>query len=205
MIFANALIVAALCGFFVLNIALAFDYKKIDTEIFSKIQAARVANGANELTRTANADRAAFAKLQDMAASGYFEHISPKGKTAEYFLDREKVSFVLNGENLARGFVDSGAVVDAWLVSPTHRENILDGRFNVAGIASGELNINGKTNTYNVLLLTATTLSGIDTPGTLKRGVNLSGISWPFTISVVFILLFIGIDFFFAERIYDEE
>jgi len=37
-------------------------------------------------------------------------------------------------ENLARGNVDASAVVAAWMASPGHRANILDGRLNRVGV-----------------------------------------------------------------------
>lgn len=79
---------------------------------------------------------AAQAKADDMAEKGYFAHNSPDGTTSWQWFRDAGYSFAFAGENLAVDFTDSEDVVDAWMDSPTHRANIMDGRFTEIGIAT---------------------------------------------------------------------
>lgn len=79
---------------------------------------------------------AAQAKANDMAKKGYFAHDTPDGKNSWYWFKEAGYSFAYAGENLAVDFTDSEDVVEAWMDSPTHRANILDGRFTEIGIAT---------------------------------------------------------------------
>lgn len=79
---------------------------------------------------------AAQMKANDMAAKGYFSHNSPDGKTPWYWFDSVGYNYIYAGENLAVNFADSEYVNQAWLDSPTHRANILNGNFTEVGIAT---------------------------------------------------------------------
>ncbi len=68
---------------------------------------------------------AARGHSEDMAARQYFSHISPDGKTP---WDRaEEAGYGSpSAENIARGYDDPGTVVEAWMNSDGHRDNILN-------------------------------------------------------------------------------
>jgi uncharacterized protein YkwD len=77
-----------------------------------------------------------------MAMHGYFEHVSPDGSTP---LTRMRESGYLSsstptymvGENIAWGSgsdATPAAIVAAWMASPPHRDNILQGEFRDTGI-----------------------------------------------------------------------
>lgn len=91
--------------------------------------------GVEPLFENALLDRAALMKAQDMLAKGYFEHISPQGLTPWYWFSRSGYDYRYAGENLAIGFVDSSEVNGAWLASPAHKANILNGSYRETGIA----------------------------------------------------------------------
>jgi uncharacterized protein YkwD len=93
---------------------------------------------------------AAQAKADDMAAKGYFAHNSPEGLTSWYWFEQVKYSFSYAGENLAVNFSDSEDVEQAWMDSPTHRANILNGKFTEIGIATAVGEYKGKTTTFVV-------------------------------------------------------
>src|SRR3989338_4435776 len=78
---------------------------------------------------------AAQAKADDMAAKGYFAHVSPEGKDPWYWFRQQGYTFLYAGENLAVDFFDSIDVERAWMNSPTHRANIIDSRYTEIGIA----------------------------------------------------------------------
>lgn len=79
---------------------------------------------------------AAKFKAEDMAENGYFAHVSPDGKEPWYWLSMAGYDYDYAGENLAVNFADSKDVVDAWMKSPSHRENILNINFTEIGIAT---------------------------------------------------------------------
>lgn len=83
-------------------------------------------------------EAAATDKVEDMAAKGYFAHTSPDGLTPWYWIEKVGYYFSYAGENLAVDFVDSSDVTDAWMNSPSHKENILSGNFTEIGIAAAK-------------------------------------------------------------------
>lgn len=94
--------------------------------------------------------RAAQAKAQDMAAKGYFSHVSPDGVSPWYWLEQSGYSFLYAGENLAVNFSDSEDVIKAWMDSPGHRANILNGKFTEIGIATAFGKYKGKDTVFVV-------------------------------------------------------
>jgi len=93
---------------------------------------------------------AAELKAQDMAEKSYFAHTSPEGVTPWYWIDQAGYSYVYAGENLAVNFYDSVDVQDAWMDSPTHRQNILSPNFNEIGIATSKGTYKGDRTTFVV-------------------------------------------------------
>lgn len=98
----------------------------------------RASNQIGGLTISPTLTQAAQAKADDMAAGGYFAHVSPDGKNSWYWFKQAGYQFSYAGENLAVDFSDSGDVERAWMNSPTHRANILDGHFTQVGIATAQ-------------------------------------------------------------------
>ncbi|MDO8558292.1 MAG: CAP domain-containing protein [bacterium] len=95
----------------------------------------RKAQGLGELNTNSLLAKAAQEKAQDMVAKNYFAHESPDGKSPWYWFRNAGYRYLYAGENLAKDFVDSRAVVEAWLASPLHRANILNGNYQEIGIA----------------------------------------------------------------------
>jgi uncharacterized protein YkwD len=93
---------------------------------------------------------AAQAKANDMASKGYFAHVSPDGRTSWSWFKDAGYAFSYAGENLAVDFTDSGDVNTAWLNSPTHRANIMNGHFTEIGIATAEGEYQGHKTTFVV-------------------------------------------------------
>jgi hypothetical protein len=110
----------------------------------------RAQNSLETLTINPELVKAAQAKADDMAAKGYFAHKSPEGLEPWYFFRAAGYQFEYAGENLAVDFTDSGDVERAWMNSPRHRANILDGRFTEVGIATAVGTYQGRTVTFVV-------------------------------------------------------
>ncbi|MFA7302391.1 MAG: CAP domain-containing protein [Candidatus Paceibacterota bacterium] len=88
---------------------------------------------------------AAQAKANDMASKSYFAHVSPiDGKNSWYWFQQVGYKFSYAGENLAVDFSDSADVERAWMQSPTHRANLLNGNFTEIGIAVAQGTYQGR-------------------------------------------------------------
>jgi uncharacterized protein YkwD len=95
---------------------------------------------------------AARMKAEDMFAFDYWAHTSPSGKTPWTFFKQAGYNYIVAGENLAKDFSNPDSVVEAWMKSPTHKANIVDGRFSEIGVAVVEGDLNGFRTTLVVQL-----------------------------------------------------
>lgn len=91
------------------------------------------------LLQNSKLDAIAAERLEDMFEKQYFEHISPDGIGASDVAQKIGYEFISIGENIALGnFKDDQALVQAWMDSPGHRANILNGSYAEIGIAAGK-------------------------------------------------------------------
>lgn len=102
------------------------------------------------LTKSPILTEAARLKASHMAENGYFEHTSPDGVKPWDWFEKVNYDYAYAGENLAIHFVDSGKVHEAWMNSPSHRANIMQGKFTEIGIATVEGQYNGHPTTFVV-------------------------------------------------------
>ena len=86
----------------------------------------RAMNHAAPLQRNAVFDEAARLKAEHMARYEYLQHFSPDGVSPWHWFDKAGYRYAFAGENLAIHFTDSDEVVEAWMNSPAHRQNIVD-------------------------------------------------------------------------------
>ncbi|MGB9848186.1 MAG: CAP domain-containing protein [Minisyncoccia bacterium] len=94
----------------------------------------RLTSNAPQLTINPLLNEAARLKAEDMAQKGYFSHTSPDNITPWEWLKKVGYDYVYAGENLALNFTDSQEVVEAWLNSESHRQNLLNPNFKEIGI-----------------------------------------------------------------------
>lgn len=116
----------------------------------------RQANGLPELVYNKELSEAATAKATDMFAHNYWAHISPTGVEPWFFITNANYKYQHAGENLARDFSNPSSVVAAWMASPTHKQNILDKRYQDIGIAVMDGYINGVETTLVVQMFGTT-------------------------------------------------
>lgn len=95
----------------------------------------RQQKGLSPLTENPNLAAAARAKAANMFEENYWAHFSPTGKDPWGFITKAGYKFVYAGENLAKNFQTSEEVVSAWMNSPSHRDNILNSKYQEIGIA----------------------------------------------------------------------
>lgn len=104
------------------------------------------------LSRNSVLDIAAQLKAEDMAKNSYFAHYSPAGVSPWHWFGIVGYNFVHAGENLAIHFSDSDDIVDAWMASPSHRANIMNGNYTEIGIGTAEGTYQGFKTIYVVQL-----------------------------------------------------
>jgi len=104
-------------------------------ELLALTNQARLENNLPPLFLNATLNQAAFNKAENLLAKQYFSHNSPDGlKFSQWITAAGYTDYSIIGENLAMGFNGNQAVLQAWLNSPKHRQNILDPRFKEIGL-----------------------------------------------------------------------
>lgn len=104
-------------------------------ELIKLTNEARSKNNLPFLREDHRLNKAALEKAKNMFEEDYWAHYSPSGKDPWGFISKAGYGFAYAGENLARNFYRSQEVVDAWMDSKTHRENILNSEYQDIGIA----------------------------------------------------------------------
>jgi uncharacterized protein YkwD len=104
--------------------------------IISQTNAQREKFGLPPLKESEILNLSAKMKLEDMFEKQYFSHDSPTGETLEDLMKKVNYEYIVVGENLAMGnFESDKEVIEAWMQSPGHRENILNSRYQEIGVA----------------------------------------------------------------------
>ena len=122
-------------------------------QLISLTNQKRVEAGLAGLNLSAQLSAAAAAKANDMFAKSYWAHNSPDGKTPWDFINGAGYIYIVAGENLAKNFSNSGGVVDAWMNSATHRDNILREQYQDIGFAVVNGVLSGEETTLVVQML----------------------------------------------------
>jgi uncharacterized protein YkwD len=116
--------------------------EQIDAAVLCLINRERAAHGELPLELNGQLQQAADSHTRDMLSADYFAHQSPDGQSpvdrvrASGYIPGRTVGYVI-GENLAWGTLELStpqAVVEAWIASPEHLANILEGQFRDTGI-----------------------------------------------------------------------
>ncbi|MDP3940834.1 MAG: CAP domain-containing protein [bacterium] len=105
------------------------------TELLSLTNKKREENGLPPVQLDPVLSEAASQKAADMFAGNYWAHNSPNGTTPWVFIKSSGYDYLYAGENLARGFSTSSDVINAWMQSPGHRENMLSPNYKDIGFA----------------------------------------------------------------------
>lgn len=113
----------------------------------------RTENGITPLKIDDKLNEAARQKAADMFALNYWSHVSPREVNPWTFIVNAGYSYLYAGENLARDFFNAGGVVEAWMNSPTHRDNILNKRYRDIGVAVVDGILQGQETTVVVQML----------------------------------------------------
>ena len=119
-------------------------------EVIRQINEKRLSQGLNPLNENPTLSQAALAKGADMLNKDYWAHVSPDGVQPWAFFTNVGYSYHYAGENLARDFSNPSAAVEAWMASPSHKENILSAKYKETGVAVIEGDLAGVDTTLIV-------------------------------------------------------
>lgn len=101
--------------------------------LLSNSNAQRSGSGVNGLSLNDKLNAAAQAKANDMATRNYWSHNTPEGEPPWIFVSAQGYAYQKLGENLAAGFENEGAVVNGWMSSAPHRENLINSAYSEVG------------------------------------------------------------------------
>lgn len=109
----------------------------------------RAEDGVSELRLDPVLSAAAYDKAKDMFEDNYWAHVAPDGTEPWYFILNSGYDYLYAGENLAKDFNTSQGVVEAWMNSPSHRENLISAKYTDIGFAV----VDGVLNGYETTLV----------------------------------------------------
>lgn len=125
-------------GFFAYHFALRQSAEQLAAVLPSAVtlltNKARADAGVAALSVNPTLSGAAQGKAEDMVTRGYFAHREPSGLQPWHWFTDNGYAYSYAGENLAVNFVDTEELMDAWLASPTHRENIMRPDYTEIGV-----------------------------------------------------------------------
>ncbi len=125
------------------------DDLKIYIEMLSLVNAARKEHGLNELWYSARVHEVAALRAYEL--SSYYSHSREDGRGFYTAFVDKGIKYSIVGENIAYGrnmFKTVEEVFQAWMDSPSHRENILNPEFECAGFGLSVLKIGKDTYYY---------------------------------------------------------
>lgn len=115
----------------------------LENEVIRLVNSERAKNGLPALKANWQVSRVARYKSQDMIDRNYFSHTSPTYGSPFRMLESFGISFTAAGENIAMGQRTPAEVMNAWMNSPGHRNNILSSSFTEIGVGLAK-SINGR-------------------------------------------------------------
>jgi uncharacterized protein YkwD len=134
-------------GFFLLQIGDSSAQKKEGLysadQVLLEVNKKRTEIGLKPLILNKHLIEASKAKAGSMKETNYFSHVDPyTGKKWSDFIKESGYEYLEAGENLANGFGTVKDMVEAWMKSPSHKENILNKNVSETGVGviSGKLN-----------------------------------------------------------------
>src|SRR3989338_10353152 len=119
-------------------------------KLYQLVNEKRKKNNLSPLVLNSSLSLAAQKKAENMFRENYWSHYSPDGKTPWDFILGTGYKYEYAGENLAKNFLFSNGVVDAWMNSTTHRENLLKKEYTEVGYAIVNGILNGEQTTLVV-------------------------------------------------------
>jgi len=137
----NKIIIAVILGLFLIFSFPVNSYAlEINREgVIGLVNKERSERGLNTLVSNQRLQVAAQWKANDMIEKDYWEHFH-NGKSPWVWMKEAGYEYIDAGENLAIDFSELEPMHQAWMNSPTHRDNIINSKYKEVGIgiASGD-------------------------------------------------------------------
>ena len=147
-----------------MGLVLGFSSSITPTQVIDQINQKREELNLKPLTLNPQLSQAALAKATDMFEKQYWAHYAPDGTSPWSFIKNSGYKYTVAGENLARDFFETSDMVDAWMNSETHRENIVNPKYQETGIAVVDGSLQGVDTTLVVQLFGSTTAQIAEKP-----------------------------------------
>lgn len=119
-------------------------------KLFTLTNEERTKQGLSALQENAQLAEAAEKKASHMFQKDYWSHFAPDGTSPWDFIKQSGYQYEFAGENLAKNFLFSNNVVDAWINSETHRTNMFRKEYTQVGYAVVNGMLNGEETTLVV-------------------------------------------------------
>lgn len=104
-------------------------------QVVSIVNQERAKAGLQPLASDSALTKLALDKAKDMYTNGYFGHNSPTYGSPFDMMRSYGIRYSYAGENIAKGQRTPQEVMNAWMNSPGHRQNIMSPNFNKIGVA----------------------------------------------------------------------
>jgi len=114
----------------------AFAQNTLEAQALAKVNEIRIANGLSAVQHSASLETTSVVRANEITSK--FSHTRPDG--SDWYTVNADLQY---GENLAEGYSTADDVVNAWMASPSHRENILRSDFTTCAIST--TTVNGRT------------------------------------------------------------
>ncbi|WP_188207275.1 CAP domain-containing protein [Alkalibacillus aidingensis] len=111
-----------------------FDALEFEEQVHTLVNEERDKEGLSPLDFSDEISVVAREKSNDMAANDYFDHQSPTYGSPFEMMDHYGLEYRAAGENIAMGQRSPEQVMDGWMNSEGHRENILNDTFTHIGV-----------------------------------------------------------------------
>lgn len=112
------------------------EVSELQQTLLASTNTTREQSNLSDLTANSKLTNAAENKAKDMVRNNYWSHTSPSGEEPWQFIKDSQYAYSLAGENLAYGFTDSDSIINAWLSSPAHRDNVLNSEYSEVGFGT---------------------------------------------------------------------
>ena len=118
------------------NICASELYEKItntnEWEVLKIVNKERQAQGLEPLTIFASLQSAAGVRAKEIA--DHFSHYRPDGTMCYTVIREQEIAYGCAGENIAAGYATPANVMNGWMNSAGHRENILSDSYSHIGV-----------------------------------------------------------------------
>ena len=121
--------------------------------VVAEMNVHRTAAGLPPLREDDRLIRVANLRMRDMEELGYWAHVAPDGRSPFELLRPSGYLYQSAGENLASGFETAELLVQSWMESKGHRENILSPVYQDCGVAIIEGATTGRSTGRSVIVM----------------------------------------------------